>query len=116
MKKVLLAAAFLAGSSVAALADVGAGLVGNTVTLTGPEGAVTQVYYPDASTTEVKLPDGSTATGTWRVDGNKICTVTGENPETCTAAIEEAPTVGSSGTIEGEQGNVEWQVSEGKAF
>src|SRR5690606_15151023 len=60
MKKLILAAAVstfaLAG---AAFANVGAGLVGNTVTLTGPDGAVTKIYYPDESSIVVKGADGS---------------------------------------------------------
>lgn len=116
MKKLLLSAVFLAGSAFAAHADVGAGLVGNTVTLTGSDGTVTQIYYPDDSTTQVKLPDGNVVSGTWRVEGDTICTVTGEAPESCTDPIEEAPAAGASGTIEGPEGSVEWKVSEGKAF
>ena len=52
MKKFVLAAAFavstfaLAG---VASADVGAGLIGNTVTLTGPDGAVTGDHNPNGS-------------------------------------------------------------------
>ena len=119
MKKFVLAAAFavstfaLAG---VASADVGAGLIGNTVTLTGPDGAVTKIYYPDTSSIVVQGADGSESQGTWRVADNTICTTVGEAPENCTASIEEAPAVGSSGVIEGEQGNVQWSVSEGKAF
>jgi len=117
MKKFLLAIAVstfaFAG---AALANVGDGLVGNTVTLTGPNGAVTKIYYPDASSIVVKGADGSEAQGTWHVTDNTICTKVGDAPENCTAPIDEAPAVGSSGTIEGEQGAVEWSVSEGKAF
>lgn len=117
MKKFILAFAVstfaLAG---AAFANVGDGLVGNTVTLTGPDGSVTKIYYPDASTIVVKGADGSEAEGTWRVSDNTICTKVGETPENCTAPIEEAPAVGSSGTIEGEQGSVSWAVTEGKDF
>lgn len=116
MKKLLLAAAFLAGSAFAAQADVGTGLIGNTVTITGADGGVTQIYYPDASSTEVKLQDGNIITGTWRVEGDTICTTTGDAPETCTDPIEEAPAAGASGTMEGPEGAIEWSVSEGKAF
>lgn len=118
MKKLVLAAAFAVSSLAlagAAHANVGAGLVGNTVTLTGPSG-VMKIYYPDTSSIVVKGADGAEVAGTWRVDGNKICTTVGENPENCTDAVDEAPTVGSSGTIEGKQGAVQWAVSEGKDF
>ena len=77
MKKFVLAAAFavstfaLAG---VASANVGAGLVGNTVTLTGPDGAVTKIYYPDATSIVVQGADGTESQGTWRVSDNTICT------------------------------------------
>ncbi|MBX3508488.1 hypothetical protein [Parvibaculum sp.] len=116
MKKLAIAVAFAVSTFAgAAIANVGAGLVGNTVTLTGPNG-VTKIYYPDASSIVVKGADGAEVAGTWRVDGNKICTTVGSNPENCTAAVDEAPTVGSSGTIEGEQGAVQWAVTAGKDF
>ncbi|MEQ9144220.1 MAG: hypothetical protein RLO08_07665 [Parvibaculaceae bacterium] len=116
MKKLFLSTAILAASAGMALADVGAGLVGNTVTLTGPDGATTMVYYPDASSVVVKTPDGAEVPGSWRVDGDKICTTTGDQPENCTAPIDEAPGVGSSGTIDGEAGSVGWTVTAGKGF
>ncbi|MDP2123391.1 MAG: hypothetical protein Q8J92_03320 [Parvibaculum sp.] len=119
MKKTIFAAA-LAVSAVAlaapAMADVGAGLVGNTVTLTAADGAVTKIFYPDTSSIVVKAADGSEISGSWRVADNTICTTMGEAPENCTAPIEDAPTVGGSGTIEGEQGNVNWSVTAGKDF
>jgi hypothetical protein len=117
MKKLAIAVAFAVSTFAgAAYANVGAGLVGNTVTLTGADGGVMKIYYPDASNIVVKGADGAEVAGTWRVDGNKICTTVGENPENCTEAVDEAPAVGSSGTIEGEQGAVQWAVSEGKDF
>ena len=116
MKRIMLAAAFTLAGTFGALADVGSGLVGNTVTLTGPNGDVTKIFYPDASSTVVKRPDGSEVNGSWRVDGDKICTVTGDAPETCTQPITEAPAAGMSGVIKGEQGDVAWTVTAGKDF
>lgn len=117
MKKLAIAVAFAVSTFAgAAYANVGAGLVGNTVTLTGADGGVMKIYYPDASNIVVQGADGAEVAGTWRVDGNKICTTVGDNPENCTDAVDEAPTVGASGTIEGEQGAVQWAVSEGKDF
>ncbi len=116
MKKLVLTAAALAMSTSFALADIGAGLVGNTVTLTGPDGTVTKVHYPDASNIVLKLPDGAEVPGTWRVEGNSICTTAGDQPENCTPPIDEAPAVGSSGTIDGEAGSVAWAVTAGKDF
>ena len=111
MKKLVLTAAAFAMSTSFAMADIGAGLVGNTVTLTGPDGTVTKVHYPDASNIVLKLPDGAEVPGTWRVEGNTICTVAGDQPENCTP-----PAVGSSGTIDGEAGSVAWAVTAGKDF
>lgn len=117
MKKLILAAAISTFAFTgAALANVGDGLVGNTVTLTAADGSVTKIYYPDASSIVVKAADGSESEGTWRVSDNTICTKVGDAPENCTAPIEEAPAVGSSGTIEGQQGAVQWAVTEGKGF
>lgn len=119
MKKFLFAAAFAVSAyalSGPAMADVGAGLVGNTVTLTAADGSVTQIFYPDTSSILVKGADGTETAGNWRVADNTICTKVGDAPENCTAPIEEAPAVGSSGVLTGEQGEVKWAVSEGKAF
>lgn len=119
MKKLILAATFAVSTLAfagAASADVGAGLIGNTVTLTGPDGAVTKLHYPDASNVVVQGADGSEMAGTWRVADNTICTTIGDQPENCTAPIDEAPAVGNSGTLEGEQGNVGWAVTAGKDF
>ncbi|ABS62172.1 hypothetical protein Plav_0549 [Parvibaculum lavamentivorans DS-1] len=119
MKKLVLAAALgisafaFAGQ---ASADVGAGLVGNTVTLTAADGTVTKIFYPDTSNVLVQGADGAEIAGNWRVADNTICTKVGDAPENCTAPIEEAPAVGSSGVIEGAQGEVKWAVSEGKGF
>jgi len=116
MKKLVLTAAMLAMSTSFAMADIGAGLVGNTVTLTGPDGTVTKVHYPDASNIVLKLPDGAEVPGTWRVDGNSICTTAGDQPENCTPPIDDAPAVGSAGSIDGEAGSVAWAVTAGKDF
>jgi hypothetical protein len=116
MKKLFLTAAALAMSTSFAMADIGAGLVGNTVTLTGPDGAVTKVHYPDGSNIVLKMADGAEIPGTWRVNANSICTTAGDQPENCTPPIEEAPIVGSSGTIDGEAGSVAWAVTAGKDF
>lgn len=116
MKHPLLSAVFLTLSGTIALADVGAGLIGNTVTLTGPDGVSTQIFYSDANTILVKIPDGTEVPGTWRVDGNKICTTTGTMPENCTDPIDEPPAAGSSGAIDGEGGTVTWSIAAGKGF
>ena len=119
MKKTIFAATLAVSAMALAMpasADVGAGLVGNTVTLTAADGAVTKIYYPDASSIVVKAADGSEVAGSWRVADNTICTTMGDAPENCTAPIDEAPAVGGSGTIEGEQGAVQWAVTAGKDF
>ncbi len=119
MKKIILAVAFGISTLVLggpAMADVGAGLVGNTVTLTAADGTVTKIFYPDSSNIVVKAGDGAEMAGNWRVADQTICTKVGDAPENCTAPIEEAPAVGSAGVIQGEQGEVKWAVSEGKAF
>lgn len=116
MKKLIWASLLLTGSSALALADVGGGLVGNTVTVTAADGAVTQIYYPDATVIEVKAPDGTLKTGRWRVEDNKICTQQGDAPESCTPPIEEPPVAGSSGTIGEDENALQWAVTTGKGF
>ncbi len=116
LKSAALAALLTGAGAVAALANVGAGLVGNSVTVTGPDGASVILYYPDASTVERQAPDGSTASGTWSVNGQDICTAFPGEEEACVTVTEEAPTVGASGEIPGEGGVSTWAVSEGKAF
>jgi len=116
LKSAALAALLAGAGAVAAFANVGAGLVGNSVTVTGPDGATVILYYPDASTVERKAPDGSMASGTWSVNGQDICTTFPGEEEACVTVTEEAPVVGASGEIPGEAGASTWSVSEGKAF
>lgn len=116
MNKLLLSAAILVATAGGAFADIGAGLIGNTVTLTGPDGSVTKIFYPDAGTLVMKVPAGAEVPGTWRVDGDTICTTAGDQPENCTPPITEAPAVGGSGEIVGEAGTVGWMISAGKDF
>lgn len=111
----LVAASLTIGTPVA-LADVGAGLVGNTVTLTSNDGLVTKIFYADGAKIVIKTSEGVEIPGTWRVDGNKICTTAGDAPESCTTSIEDAPIVGSTGSIDGEAGSVVWAVSAGRDF
>lgn len=116
IKSVALAALLTGAGAVAALANVGNGLVGNSVTLTGPDGATVVLYYPDASSVERQLPDGTTTAGTWSVNGQDICTTFPGEEQACVTVSEEAPAVGASGEIPGEAGVSTWAVSEGKAF
>jgi len=71
LKSAALAALLAGAGAVAAFANVGAGLVGNSVTVTGPDGATVILYYPDASTVERKAPDGSMASGTWMASNSR---------------------------------------------
>lgn len=100
----------------AARADVGSGLVGNTVELTGAQGT-TKIYYPDRKRILVRAPDGTQTRGWWRVKGKRICTRMAKTPENCTDPITEPPKAGSSGTITGgSDGDLQWSVTKGKAF
>lgn len=117
----LLRAAFLTAlcviSASAARADVGSGLIGNTVILSAADGAVTRVFYQDEKTIIIRATDGTLAIGQWRVKDNSICTRMGDNqPENCTAAIDQPPVAGSSGVITGEHGDIRWSVIAGKGF
>lgn len=100
----------------AARADVGSGLVGNTVELTGPAGT-TRIYYPNRKHIIVRTPDGKQAKGWWRVKGKSICTkMPKAAKESCTDPITEPPVAGSSGEFTGGDGSVKWSVNKGKGF
>ncbi|MBI1260738.1 MAG: hypothetical protein GC184_03345 [Rhizobiales bacterium] len=103
---------------VAAMADVGDGLIGNTVILAGPDGNVTRIYYQDDKTLVIRANDGTLAMGQWRVKDKSICTRMGEGaPENCTPEIDVPPTAGSSGVIPGENNSeIKWSVIAGKGF
>lgn len=116
VKSAALAVLLTGAGALAALANVGAGLVGNSVTLTGPDGATVTLYYPDASTVERQAPDGSTATGSWSVNGQDICTAFPGEEQACVTVSDTPPAPGASGEVEGEGGVTTWAVSEGKAF
>lgn len=116
VKSAALAALLTGAGAVAAFANVGAGLVGNTVSLTGPEGATVMLYYPDDATVVRKAPDGSEATGSWTVNGQDICTTFPGEEEACATVTDTPPAPGASGEVEGEEGTTTWSVSEGKGF
>lgn len=121
-----LGALFLLFSPMAeAAGNVGTGLIGNTVELTGPAGT-TQIYYRDSDNLLIHMPDGKTRRGWWRVKGRSICTRTSDAPENCTPPVDIPPVVGSGGTIQnpGEnlqgddalKGDIQWVVKKGRAF
>lgn len=117
MKTLILATALLIGSAGVAIADNGAGLVGNTVILKNDAGDTSKIYYSSKKAIEVQGPDGHLTQGQWRLLGDKICTTVGDAPENCTDPIKEPPVVGSGGTIKGDDGaSVEWNVVAGKGF
>jgi len=75
-----LAAIVLTASAVFAADDVMASRYGNTTVTTDAKGAVTKVYYKSDGTFTAKAGDQTTS-GTWKVDGGKIClTYTGATP------------------------------------
>ncbi|KAB7738625.1 hypothetical protein F2P47_16005 [Parvibaculum sedimenti] len=101
---------------VTAWADVGSGLVGNTVELTGPAGT-TKIYYPNRKHIIVRGLDGKQAKGWWRVKGKSICTkMPKADKESCTDPIAEPPVAGSSGEFTGGDATIKWSVSKGKGF
>ena len=117
MKKIILATALLIGTTGIALADIGTGLVGNTVVLKNESGDTSKIYYSSKKAIEVQGPDEHLTQGQWRLVGDKICTTVGEDPENCTGRIRQPAIVGSSGTIKGDGGEaVEWTVVAGKDF
>jgi|GEM_PF-907801 len=106
-----------AASKKAPPANVGTGLIGNTVILTGPTGT-TQIFYKDRDNLVIKLPNGKTKRGWWRVKGRSICTKTNED-ENCTPAVDVPPVAGASGTIPSPDATtppLTWEIREGRAF
>ncbi|MES1991856.1 MAG: hypothetical protein V4441_13025 [Pseudomonadota bacterium] len=98
-------------------ANVGSGLIGNTVILTAPNGT-TQIFYKDRDNLIIKLPNGKTKRGWWRVKGRSICTKT-EAVENCTVAVDVPPVAGASGTIPAPDATtppLTWEVRKGRAF
>ena len=116
--------AFVASPAWAA-GNVGSGLIGNTVELTGAAGT-TQIYYRDRDNLLIHMPDGKTRRGWWRVKGRSICTRTSDAPENCTPPVDIPPVVGSGGVIKNpganlqggdiNAGDITWIVKPGKAF
>lgn len=111
--------ALLFSPAAEAAGNVGTGLIGNTVELTGPAGT-TQIYYRDRDNLLIHMPDGKTRRGWWRVKGRSICTRTGDAPENCTPPVDIPPVVGSGGTIKNPgatlKGDIQWVVKKGRAF
>ena len=117
MKKIILATALLIGSAGIAIADNGAGLVGNTVILKNDSGDISKVFYSSKKELEVQGPDGHLTQGKWRLLGDKICTTLGDTAENCTAPIKEPAVVGSSGVLADDDGKlIEWNVVAGKGY
>jgi hypothetical protein len=109
----LLCAFFVAPAHAAS--NVGSGLIGNTVVLTGPAGT-TQIFYVDRDNLIILMPDGKKRRGWWRVKGKSICTRTSDAPENCTAPVDVPPVVGASGLIDGGNASINWEVKAGRAF
>jgi hypothetical protein len=68
--------AFFAFSGVALASDPFANYYENTVTVTNASGARTVLINADGSYSQT-LPDGTTANGTWKLDGDKGCFMSG---------------------------------------
>lgn len=108
-----------------AAGNVGSGLIGNTVVLTGPAGT-TQIFYRDRDTLVILMPDGKKRRGWWRVKGRSICTRTSDAPENCTPPIDIPPVAGAAGTIisaadditgqHNPASDIQWEVKKGRAF
>ncbi len=110
-----LAVTFNIPAALAAGRNVGSGLIGNTVELTGPAGT-TKIYYTNSKTLIVHTPDGKKTKGWWRVKGRSICTRVGEKPENCTEPMVDAPVAGNSGVITSPEGDIKWTVTKGRGF
>jgi hypothetical protein len=83
MKHVIYAAALLALSATAAMADQFAGIYGNTVNITRADGSKVIVYVNADKTWEQHAADGKVMRGTfeWKDDTHVCFTVTDPKPE-----------------------------------
>ena len=73
MRVMMMAAAMSLGLAGVAAADPMVGVYGNTVKVTYPNGAASQMYIDADGAYAAKAPDGAMAKGTWKVEGGQTC-------------------------------------------
>lgn len=102
---VLVALSAFTGAALAA-DDPFANYYGNTVTVTNANGSRAVLINADGSYTQ-KLADGTEAKGTWKIDGDKSCFMSGvaDAPPYCVPA--EAHAVGDSWELTAPDGSKE---------
>jgi hypothetical protein len=83
MKRVILGAALAALTATAAYADQFAGIYGNTVHITRPDGTTAIVFVNEDKTWEQRTTEGKVMRGTfaWKDDTHVCFTVTDPKPE-----------------------------------
>jgi hypothetical protein len=93
MKRIVLAAASVLLSAGIAHADPFAGLYGNTVTITGPDGTKSTAYVNADMSWEQHMADGTVAKGTytWKDAGTVCFTVTDPAPKSGDATPSCSP-------------------------
>lgn len=106
-KTALAATAILAGASLTAIADDRmATALENTIAITGPDGTIQLKYHAD-NTVDIIGPDGSAGAGSWRIEGENLCTTAtppeGEPTETCNP-MDGSLAVGESRQTKGPNG------------
>ncbi|HEY0435889.1 MAG TPA: hypothetical protein VGC92_04570 [Phenylobacterium sp.] len=108
MRTVIIAAAAFAALVVArpALADTLSEVTGNGIVLTIGDMDIPVAYTPDHKFTAM---DGQ-VTGTWRIDGDKLCTASNVDPNESCIAYPKDKKSGDTFFLETPQGGVQVKI------
>ena len=105
MRRLIIAAA-LAAMATPALASTLTVVVAHGIILTIADMDIPVAYTPDG---KFSAMDGA-VTGTWKIDGDKMCTTSSVDPnETCVAYPKDKKS-GDTFTLEGPQGSVQIKI------
>lgn len=109
MRTLMMAAVMALGISGVAMADPMAGVYGNTVTITYPNGMVAKMFIDAGGSYATTGPDGSTMKGSWKVENGATCFTQTDPappagmPANCSPTVEKK--VGDSWTAPGPEGS-----------
>jgi hypothetical protein len=106
MRRLMIATAVLALAATPALASTLTEVVAHGIILTIGDMDIPVTYTPDG---KFSAMDGA-VTGTWKIDGDKMCTTSSVDPnETCVAYPADKKS-GDTFTLEGPQGSVQIKI------
>jgi hypothetical protein len=106
MRRLMIAAAAFAALATPALATTLTEVVAHGIILTIGDMDIPVTYTPDG---KFSAMDGA-VTGTWKIDGDKMCTTSSVDPnETCVVYPADKKS-GDTFTLEGPQGSVQIKI------